>query len=30
MVEEKKGKTTINKRRLIEGKFIGITLEEET
>jgi hypothetical protein len=30
MVEEKKGKTTISKRRLIEGESLGIALEEET
>jgi hypothetical protein len=30
MVEEKKGKTTISKRHLIEGESLGIALEEET
>jgi hypothetical protein len=30
MIEEKKGKTTINNRRLIEGESLGIALEEET
>jgi hypothetical protein len=30
MAEEKKGKATINKRRLIEGESLGIALEEET
>jgi hypothetical protein len=30
MVEEKRGKTTISKRSPIEGKSLGIVLEEET
>jgi hypothetical protein len=30
MVEEKKEKTTIRKRHLIEGESLGIALEEET
>jgi hypothetical protein len=30
VAEEKKGKDTINKRRLIKGKYLGIALEEET
>jgi hypothetical protein len=30
MAEERRGKTTINKRRLIEGESLGEGLEEET
>jgi hypothetical protein len=30
MIEENKGKNTINKRHLIEGKFLGIAVDEET
>jgi hypothetical protein len=30
MAEERRGKTTINKRHLIEGESLGEALEEET
>ena len=30
MEDERKGKTTINKRRLIEGESLGVVLEEKT
>jgi hypothetical protein len=30
MAEERRGRTTISKRRLIEGESLGVVLEEET